>query len=175
MKEIELKILNIDRSVLEKKLIDLGAEKTFDGDLKMYFFDDSSESIRKNKQCLRLRRYGNKVFLAFKQSLSRDKVKMATEYETEVIDFNATKSLLESLGYSVWVHMQKHRTTYTLDGLSFEFDKHHDQYSYVPEFLEIEGPRKEKIYRYVKLLGYKESDCKPWTIMDVVKEYKDLP
>ena len=80
-----------------------------------------------------------------------------------------TKLILESLGLKEWLTLNKHRTTYVLDNVRFEFDKYHGQYEFVPEFLEIEAKDVETIYKYVKILGFKKEDCKPWTILDIVK------
>ena len=68
--------------------------------------------------------------------------------------------------------MKKHRTSYVLDGVRFDFDKYHDQYEFVPEFLEIEAYDIETIYRYVELLGFGKDECKAWTFKDVVDAIK---
>ncbi len=169
MDEIEVKILNIDRKKVEEKLISLGAKKIFDGKIQASFFDFPNKSIRNNKQTLRLRRVGDKTFLTFKNPIPHNDVKIREEFEVEVSDFNKTKNILESLGLSEWLTMKKHRTTYILDNVRFEFDKHIDQYSFVPEFLEIEAKDIKTLYKYVELLGFKKEDCKPWTILDIVK------
>jgi hypothetical protein len=38
MKEIEVKVLNIDRGKVELDLLQLGATKVFDNDLEAFFF-----------------------------------------------------------------------------------------------------------------------------------------
>ena len=50
MEEHEVKILEVNRKEVEKKLIKLGAKKIFDGNLQTIFFDFNDKSILKNKK-----------------------------------------------------------------------------------------------------------------------------
>jgi adenylate cyclase class 2 len=172
MDEIEIKILEIDRKGVEKKLKDLGAEKTFDGEIYGIFYDYDNNSIRKAKDTMRLRMVGDRAFLTYKKFLENKRAKIRREYETEVSDFESARMILESLGLSPWMEMRKRRTTYQLPGAHFELDKHTDQYSYVPEFLEIEAKDVETLYNYVSVLGYKKADCRPWTIVEIAEHFK---
>ncbi len=65
--------------------------------------------------------------------------------------------------------MKKTRTSYELGDVHFEFDKHIDQYSHVPEFLEIEAKDEKTLYNHVEMLGFTKEDCKPWTILHIVE------
>ncbi|MBN2458045.1 CYTH domain-containing protein [Candidatus Woesearchaeota archaeon] len=175
MKEIEVKILDINRKEVVEKLISLGAKKIFDGEIYALFFDFPDKTGKKNtdnpernsKKTIRLRKMGDKVFLTIKEPIEHDAVKIREEHEVEVSDFEKTRKILESLGLSEWLTMKKHRTSYLVEDVHFELDKHHDQYEYVPEFLEIEARDIDTLYRYVELLGFKREDCKPWTILDI--------
>ena len=171
MDEIEIKILDIDRKKVEKKLLALGAKKTFDGEIYGLFYDYSDCSIRKAKGTMRLRKVGDKAFVTYKKFIENKRAKIRREYETEVSDFESMRMILESLGLKEWMRMEKHRTTYELIGVHFELDKHTDQYSYVPEFLEIEAKDLETLYEYVAALGYKKEDCRPWTIVEIAEYY----
>lgn len=171
MDEIEVKILAIDRKIVEKKLLSLGAKKTFDGEIYGLFYDYADGSIRKAKGTMRLRKVGDKAFLTYKKFLENKRAKIRREYETEVSDFESARLILESLGLAPWMEMRKHRATYELPGVHFELDKHTDQYSYVPEFLEIEAKDLDTLYRYAGALGYKKEDCRPWTIVEMAKYY----
>lgn len=169
MQEVEVKILNIDRKRIEQKLRFLGAEKYFEGEIHALFFDFPTQSITNSQGMLRLRRIGERTELTFKDAISSAETKVRNEREIEVSDFDTTKKILESLGLSVWLEMKKHRTTYSLPDARFELDKHHDQYEFVPEFLEIEASDPDTVYKYAQLLGFEEKDLKPWTILDIVK------
>jgi adenylate cyclase class 2 len=171
MEEIEIKILEIDRKAVEKKLSALGAKKSFDGEILGIFYDYADGSVRKAKDTMRLRKVGDRAFITYKRFVENKRAKIRREYETEVSDYESAKSILESLGLKEWMSMRKRRTTYELPGVHFELDRHTDQYSYVPEFLEIEAKDLDTLYRYVKVLGYKKEDCRPWTIVEIAEHY----
>jgi predicted adenylyl cyclase CyaB len=171
MDEIEIKILAIDRKAIEKKLLSLGAKKSFDGEICGIFYDYADERIRNAKDTMRLRKVGSKAFVTYKKFLENKRAKIRREYETEVSDYESARLILESLGLKEWMSMRKHRTTYELPGAHFELDKHTDQYSYVPEFLEIEAKDLRTLYAYVAALGYKKRDCRPWTIVEIAGYY----
>jgi adenylate cyclase class 2 len=170
MEEIEAKILNINREEVEKNLISLGAKKVFDDDLLAIFFDFQDNSIKDNKKTVRLRREGNKTFLTFKSKISNDKIKIMEEIETEVMDFDKTKKILESLGLLEYETTKKRRVSYKLGNVRFELDNYSDDLDFIPEFLEIEATV-EEIYKYAELLGFKKEDCKPWSFFDLKKNY----
>ena len=173
MKEIEIKILDIDRKEIEEKLASLGAEKVFEGEVNALFFDFEDRSIRRSNRTVRLRRMGDKCFLTVKSPVAHDDVKIKDEYETEVSDIDSARHILESIGMSVWIEMKKHRTTFRTDDASFEIDKHQDKYKHIPEFLEIESGDIETIYRYAEILGFSKEDCRPWTVLDIDKNLRD--
>lgn len=174
MREIEIKILGIDKEKTEGELVSLGARKSFEGELHAVYYDSADNSIRKNKAALRLRREGKISVLAFKTHIEDTEAKVRDEMEVEVSDFEAMRAILESAGLSPWLEMKKRRTTYELEGLHFEFDKYHDAYEYVPEFLEIEGADLGTIYKYVDLLGFRKQDCRPWDALQVAQYYSNL-
>ncbi len=169
MKEIEVKILNIDRKQVEAKIIALGAKKVFDGEVNASLFDFPNKSIKDSGKTCRLRTVGENAFLTFKTPIPHDTVKIREEYEIQVSDFEETKKILESIGLAERLTMKKHRTSYALENVHFELDKHHDQFAHVPEYLEIEAIDIDTLYKYVELLGFKKEDCKPWTIRDIEK------
>jgi len=161
MKEIEVKILNINRKEIEKKLISLGAKKIFDGKIEAEFFDFENNSLQKSDIILRLRKEEEKIFLTFKKLIEKKDIKIEEELEVEVSDFEISKEILKSLGFKIWKTAQKHRTSYSLENVHFEFDNYLGDYEFIPEFLEIEAKSIEEIYKFVKILGFEKSDCKP--------------
>ncbi len=173
MKEIEVKILGIDKKDIESKLLKLGAKKIFDGKIHALNFDFKDNSIRKEKNTLRLRKLGPKNFLTFKKNISNEKAKIKEETEFEVSDFQQTKKVLESVGLQVYRELKKHRTSYGLEGARFELDLYEEKYKFVPCFLEIEAKDVETLYKFAKILGFSETACKPWTTSDVIKYYQD--
>jgi adenylate cyclase class 2 len=171
MKEIEVKILEIDKQKIEKTLIDLGAEKVFDGHIQTYFLDFKDGTIVKAKNVLRLRKEKGKTELTYKKVHSTQTAKQAEEYSVQVSDLEEMKKILENLGLDETESMEKHRVSYTLQNVRFDIDRYLDQYEYIPEFLEIEAENIDLIYEYAKLLGFKSEDCLPWSTSELTQHY----
>jgi predicted adenylyl cyclase CyaB len=171
MKEIEAKILIIDRDKCEKTLRILGAKKTFEGEVQTTFYDFPDKSIQRAKNLLRLRKIGRKTFLTCKKYVQDKNVKIRKEYEIEVSDYATTNTILRFLNVSPTLTIRKLRTSYVLDKVHFEIDTHLDQYAFIPVFLEIEAPNLTKLYASAQQLGYTKEQCKPWSFFDVAAYY----
>jgi predicted adenylyl cyclase CyaB len=171
MYEIEIKVLDINREKTEERLIALGAVKIFDNEIHALYFDNADKVIRKNRGTFRLRREGDLSVLTYKTHVENIRAKVREENNVTVSDFDTMKAIIESLGFLPWIEMKKHRTTYTLDGLHFEFDKYGDAFAYIPEFLEIEGTDIEKVYTYAEMLGFRKQDCRTWDAVEVAEYY----
>jgi adenylate cyclase class 2 len=171
-KEIEVKILEVNREKIEQTLKTLGAKKVFDGIIRTVFFDYVDGRIAAAKNVLRLRSKGGKTELTFKKVFSSTDVKTAEEYSMEVSSSEMACKILQNLGLAAIESMDKHRISYKLADANFDFDRYLGDYSYIPEFLEIEADNIEKIHSYAKQIGYKPQDCKPWSTSDLVNQYK---
>ena len=84
MTEIEVKILEIDRPAVEKRLAALGAKKTFSGEYSARFFDYADMQLQQEKALLRLRREGEKLRLTYKRQLARSRSKIMDEQELDL-------------------------------------------------------------------------------------------
>lgn len=139
--EIEVKFYIHDRSAIERRLLDLGAElrreRTRELNLR---FDTQDGELQCKMELLRLRK-DHSAHLTFKgPSKVVDGVFSREEIEFELGDFEAAKRLLESLGFQVVVIYEKYRATYRMGGLEITLDE-------LPfgSFLEIEGPDQSQI------------------------------
>jgi predicted adenylyl cyclase CyaB len=172
MREVEVKIVGIDRKQVEAKLNSLGAIKTFDGDQVTLFFDYPGNPIAAAKNLLRLRKTADKTQLTFKRFIESRSLKIRDEYEVLVSDFESMRLILESLGLSPTKRMEKHRTSYTLNGgVEVEIDKYAGEYSHIPELLEIEAEDVGTVQLHAKLLGFQPEECKSWTTFDLIDYY----
>ncbi|MFA6088791.1 MAG: class IV adenylate cyclase [Candidatus Woesearchaeota archaeon] len=171
MKEIEVKILDINKKILENKLKSLSAKKVSEGELSTLYLDTKNKDIHHNKNMLRIRTSKNGVILCLKTKMEKKETKSADEYETKVSDLNNTLKILNCLGICVVEEVKKHRTSYKINNVHFDIDTYLGNYSYIPTFFEIEAVNKKDILKYVKLLGFKESDAKPWTLGDLIRHY----
>lgn len=171
MYETEIKILGIDRKNIEEKLLSLGAEKTFDGEIHALFYDTPDRLIGQGRGTFRLRREGPISVLTFKSHVDDGAAKVRDETEVTVSDFDAMRSILKSIGFYPWLEMKKHRTTYALPGVHFELDKYTDKFGFIPEFLEIEGRDIGTVYKSAAALGFSKEDCRPWDALQVAEYY----
>ena len=172
MREVEVKIIEIDRDKVEERLRSLGASKTFEGDIETVFFDLPSKSIASAEDLFRLRRKGDKSELTFKRFVADKTAKVREEYEVGVSDFDTTRLILESVGFVGYQRMKKHRISYVLkDGVSVDLDKFADDLSHIPDLMEIEAKNSSDVYAHVKLLGFEPEDAKAWTTFDLINYY----
>jgi adenylate cyclase class 2 len=174
MKEVEVKIIGIDREQVEAKLRSLGATETFDGDEETLFFDFPGSPIARAKDLLRLRKIGDKTVLTFKKFVNSEAAKIREEYEVSVSGFEPMRLILESLGLSPTQRMEKHRTSYALkSGVTVDIDRYTGQFSHIPDLLEIEGQDITIIRSHAKLLGFQPEECKSWTTFDLIDHYSE--
>jgi adenylate cyclase class 2 len=171
MKEIEVKILEIDRKKVEETLISLGAKKILDSDIQTIFFDFLDDKIVKAKDVLRLRKEEDKIELTYKKVHATQTAKEAEEYSVDVSSIDVMRKILENLGLRETENMLKHRISYKLDNVRFDIDRYMENYSFVPEFMEIEAESTDLIDKYAEVLGFKPKDCLPWSTYDIVKYY----
>ncbi|MCW4017761.1 MAG: class IV adenylate cyclase [Candidatus Bathyarchaeota archaeon] len=172
MKEVEAKILEVDRNRVVQTLVRLGARKVFDGEIETFFLDFKDGSIVKANDLLRLRREAGRTQLTYKKVQVTEAAKVAQEFSVEVSDLAKTKQILELLGLAVTESMEKHRLSYTLDQARFDIDTYHGNYAYLPEFLEIEAQTAPTIHKYAELLGFDSKDCLPWSTQDLINHYQ---
>jgi len=170
MEEIEVKILEVNRQKITNTLTSLKAERIFNGEISTLILDYTDGSISKRKDVLRLRIMQSKTELTYKKVKATQVAKEAEELSVEVSDLDAMRGILQNMGLSVTEQMQKHRVSYKLGSVRFDIDRYLGDYSFIPEFLEIEGDL-TSIYRYAVLLGFKTKDCLPWSTNEVIKYY----
>ena len=168
MKEIEVKILNVNKKEIEKKLLALGAEKNFDDNIDAIYYSIPQKKEKKKKTVLRLRQKGNIVELTYKHRTKTKCVKICDEYEVKVSDFEEMKKILKSLDYKIKTEIKKHRTSYHINNVHFELDTYPNE----PTLLEIEAPNIKTIEKYVKLLSYTMKDAKGWSYAEILNYYK---
>ncbi len=174
MQEIEIKIIDIKRPELLKKLTELGAEKHFDGELYATFWDTDDSFMRHEKQSLRLRKEGNVTRLTFKTptTMPHERVKIMKELEVTVSDYETMEQMLFYLNYCRTRIVRKTREEYVLEGVKIMFDQYLDELCYIPLFMEIEAPDIESLHKVVALLGYGERDCLNWSMYELMDHFR---
>jgi predicted adenylyl cyclase CyaB len=170
MREVEVKILEINEEKVVDALTKLNAKKVFDGEIVTSFLDFEDCRIHKRKDVLRLRQEGNVIELTFKKIKITPSTKEAEEISTHISDLDSTLKILQEIGISITQQMRKHRISYQIDSMRFDIDSYLGDYSFIPEFLEIEGTGDE-IKQYAQLLGFEEKECLPWSTDEIIKHY----
>jgi adenylate cyclase class 2 len=147
--ELEAKFWINSLDKLEERLKTLGAElvqeRTFELNLR---FDTPDRRLSAAGQVLRLRR--DKVDrLTFKDPGDPNSaVSARNEIEVEVGDIQATREILEALGFHVSIIYEKYRAAYLLDNVEVSLDEMPFGF-----FSEIEGPDEKSIRQTAERLG----------------------
>jgi adenylate cyclase, class 2 len=173
MKEIEVKILEVDPEALSRKLATLGAEKAGEAEFETLFFDYPDGSLEKGRNLLRLRRSGELSWLTYKGYLADPGAKVREEWEVKVSDFEITRKMLEAIGFQPRQHILKHRLTYRLDRATLAIDQHRGEFARIPPLLEIEAPSVEEVHAAARLLGYSPEQCRSWDFADLLAHYPE--
>jgi adenylate cyclase class 2 len=169
--EIEVKILGIDAEKIKKTLrYSLKAKHLF-GPFKFqyYSFDHLELKLSESGKNLRLRRQWGERFgeLTFKDVAMPDEVFKKREEINAIVEFENVKKILEEFGFYVHRYRENFREEWQYQDCKIEIDI----YPKIPAYLEIEGKDEEKILRLASSLGYKEGDCKNFSVSEVLRFY----
>ena len=159
--EYELKILNINIKVVEKKLDEIWAKKQWVYDFKRYVYDFSPVN---NNKWIRLRTNGYKTSLTIKE-IHNDNIDGTHELEVEVSDFQDTHTMLKHLWYSSRSYQENRRISYVFKWINIEIDI----WPMIPPYVEIEWESESQILEMAKVLWY---DKKETTSINTKKVYK---
>jgi adenylate cyclase class 2 len=149
--EAKLKVDSIEQ--VEDTLRVLGAEFVAEQVQSDYHFDDERGTLAKADKCLRLRRQAaggqEKYFLTYKGPKEKSNLKKRQEVEVEVSDGESVRKLLELLGYTGAMVVQKKRRLWRVGSCEVALDK----LDLLGEFVEIEGDDEKQIEAVQEMLG----------------------
>lgn len=176
MREREVKVLNIDKEEIEKKLIHIGAVLAKDEDQINYRFDTEDGFLKKKHNgYLRIRITKNKLTgeikntMTFKKSIDRNSLRVNEETETDLSNWENTAKIIELLGYKRKRPGYKHRRSYIYENILFEIDTW-DEYTYPKPYLEIEVPSYEDLEKAISLLNLDRSQITTKPIDELRKD-----
>jgi len=167
--EIEVKFLDIDKTQLEKQLVDLGAKKVGDWLYRRQVFDYPDLRLDKQGAWLRLRDEGDAVRLCFKQRVgwkpgsNQGDDDGMQEIEIVVEDFNKTAQLIRELGLVDKFYFENRRTRYVKDGVEFDID----EWPLINPYLEIESDSWDKVDEAISWLGLNKDDAKKFSTTQI--------
>lgn len=171
MKEIERKVLNINVQEVEKKLLQFGAEKKYDGLLDIYYLDYEDGRIKKKNELLRVREYDDgKVEITHKTNHKQEEGnKIYDEYVFKGTDLHEALKFFKSLGFVISCHYQKRRKTFKMPNAEVVIDI----YPKIPPLIEVEASGETDVDKLIDLLieklELKDHSTSTETISDLLK------
>lgn len=156
MNEQEIKLRVRDLNEMREKLHKLGAivhkARHFE---ENSLLDTSDQSLRKNRNALRVRIVHNKGLLTFKGPADTSAgIKSREEIECPVSDSQKLLQILARLGYAPIFRYEKYRTVYHITGVKMDFCLDETP---IGNFLELEG-EPAGIHDFAGKLGYTTED-----------------
>ena len=176
MKELEVKILNIDLEEMENKLKELGAE-LIAKESQVNTLIDSDENYIENKlnSYLRIReskstlKGTSKFTLTMKESIDREGIRENLETNIDISDREEMIYLLDKLGYQVKDIGKKERTSYLLKGVRFDLDRW-DKKTYPDPYMEIEVNNEDELENMIQILEIDKKNISIKSILELRKE-----
>lgn len=175
MKEMEIRIVNIDVDVIRTKLFSLGCTKVKEENQINLIYDFPDKKLLNNKGYARIRIVENLInnkttnYMTVKKLLSSEKYKIMEEHETEILSSQAGKNILESLGLCLIQEIKKYRESYKFKDTLIEIDINQKDFCPFP-YIEIESCYEAQLKKVVSLLGYTMEDTTSKTIYEILKD-----
>src|SRR3989344_2471112 len=168
MKEIEVKILDIDVAAVRKKLKEIVATKFFEGDIESISFDFDDERLEKNGKMLRVRKAGERCEITFKGKNTSATFKKMDEIEVTTNDFNQTLDIFRRIGMKELCHARKKRECYKHGTIKFDVDT----VPGIPTYVEVEAPTEKEVIKGVTSLGFTMKQTTNMNGFQVIEHYK---
>jgi adenylate cyclase class IV len=172
MREVELKSVVDDIDRRRSRVEQGGGKLTFDGRLLDRRYGDSAGRLLLIDHVLRLRIYetgrGREGHLDWKGPTQYEHgYKVREELSTPVGDPDAVADILESLGYSVILEIDRHIWQYSLGGATVRFEK----YPLMDDLVEVEGPP-DAIENGIEIIGLDRSFYSADRLTDFVARFE---
>ena len=164
--EYEIRILEIDKEEMIKKLENLGAKKIGEYNQKRYVYD--LKHIEKEKR-IRLRTNGINTTLTYKNIVSNT-IDGTKEIEIEVDDFEKTNEFLEKIGFKPRGYQENKRIQYILNNVEIDIDT----WPMIKTYMEIEGKKEQDVINMKKLLNIDESKVTTLNCDDIYKRIYNI-
>lgn len=161
--EYEVRILNINKDEVIRKLEELNAEFKWERLQKRYIYDFNPILPTK---WIRLRTDGEETTLTIK-NINSSKIGGTEELEIGVSDLEKTNLILKELGYVPKAIQENKRCRYYLNEVEIDIDS----WPMIPDYMEIEGKSEEEVNRTIELLGYKQEDVTTKDCQTIYKDY----
>ncbi|MCB2359497.1 class IV adenylate cyclase [Clostridium estertheticum] len=179
MKEIELRIIDIDVKEIREKLLSLNCIKVKQEDQINNIYDFSDKRLLLGKGYARIRTVKDNLknstihYITTKKLISQEKYKIMDEHESEIKDEIAARGIFEALGLELMQSIKKYRESYKYKNTLIEIDINEKDFCPFP-YIEIESSSESEIEEVVKLLGYSLADTTSKSIYEILKAKKSM-
>lgn len=160
--EYELRVLEVNKEEMIKKLEELGAVYKGNFYQKRYVYDLKPAESGK---WIRLRTNGKTTTLTYKDIVSNT-IDGTREVEFEVSDFETANEFLERIGFKNRGYQENKRIQYILDGVEIDIDT----WPMIPTYMEIEGKTKEEVINIQELLNINKEKVTALNCDDIYKQ-----
>ncbi len=143
--EYELRVLEIDKDSIIKKLEKLNANFCKEYNFKRYVYD--IDPLKKG-EWIRLRSDGYETTLTYKRIDNEDNIEGTKEVEVLVDNIENTNIILNKMGYVAKAYQENKRIKYMIRNVEICIDS----WPLIPTYLEIEGPSETEVMNVLKLL-----------------------
>lgn len=164
--EYEARFLDIDPDKITSQLEARGARQTMPRTLmrRIVFINDDIDA---KGGWLRLRQQGERTFMTYKQ-VAKDgpsAIDSILEAETEVVDFDATRTVLQAMGFTAKRYQENYREEWQLDGVTYDLDT----WPELPTYLEVEGSDQTAVHDAAEALGLDLADASYGSVDEVYR------
>ncbi len=160
--EYEVRILEIDKEDIIKRLEELGATKKGKFEQKRYVYD--LRPVEKGKW-IRLRTNGIVTTLTYKDIVTNT-IDGTKEVEFEVENFNKANEFLEKIGFKNRSYQENTRIQYILNDIEIDIDS----WPMIPTYMEIEGKSEEEVIQMQELLNIDKNKLTTLNCDDIYKQ-----
>ena len=171
MKEVELKVRNINKEEIIKKIIDLGGTRVFSGKVIDFRYDTPDRDLSRQGKALRIRQKGSHIYLNLKgKKKLRGSIIGRDEIGVKISNFKTMQKILNELGYTKIFELVKYRIEYRYKDINFDID----EYVGLDPILEIESDSYDKVKKYIELLEIKQEDIGRVYIREILEAKKTM-
>ncbi|MFP4402275.1 MAG: class IV adenylate cyclase [Candidatus Nanoarchaeia archaeon] len=171
MREVELKVRNINKQEIIDTITQLGAVRIFGGKVIDFRFDTPDRDLSRQGKALRIRQKGSHVYLNLKgKKKSKESIIGRDEIGVKISNFRTMQNILHELGYIKIFELIKYRTQYRYKDITFDID----EYAGLDPILEIESDSYEKVREYIDILGIQEEDIGRVYIREILEAKRTI-
>ena len=164
--EYEIRVLEIEKESIIRKLEDIGAVKKGEYNQKRYVYD--LKPVQKDKW-IRLRTNGNETTLTYKD-IEKNTIDGTKEVEFKVENFELANEFLNRIGFIARSYQENRRTQYILDNVEIDIDT----WPMIPTYLEIEANSEEEVNNMIKKLELNNSKITSLNCKDIYKKIYNI-